>query len=783
MDPSEAPPVEEAPSPAPAAAPAPAPAAPRPAATDAVPRVLPTRVQSIGGVDVLQVTGPDVGFLLGRSGKTKEKIARVSGATLEIRESDGTVEIRGTPAERQRARKYINCVLEQRVGPVTVDEADSEDLTLIKVPSSCVGFVTGQKGNFLRMLEEEWGTLMFFLDYDLRLADERDFERLAIFGPLRGRRGAELKVMSVIEVKEPAKLTQDCVEGNFDDPVHPDWGTALRYMDTPKLSWILGKQGQTRKKIAAASEAIVEYVGNWVHIAGTKLQRERALEYLEWTLQQLEDPVCRIPHVGRREDVTLVSVPRDCIAYVMGQKRQTLTAIEEEWGAMMLFLDDKERRDPRPGKDTETLAIFGPRRNRRGCELKVMSAVETKCPGYFTRDVHDCKSTDAWGTDTFHLRDDELSYVLGKEGKTRQKLARASHCILQIVGPIAYFAGEYEERRRARRYMKWLLEQQGHADHKIKVKNPGKEQDVELMQLRPEAVPLLMGHKSEVLRKIEEETETFLFIGRDDTDTQRLFVCGHSSSGRAKAQRALDREIKENIGPDLANRPAWGYDPVADFQRLGAVPANRPAPGERRLYDPDADRYESAGSHHGGGGRKGGGKGGGRPFAERQPRGPPRAPPGVGSTESYDPDYDRSAPVPTRRGGGGYRGPPSGPPPRGPPDMIHSQGPPPHRYGDYGEYDRSHPPRGPPGPPHGRYEWDDERGAPPRRGPPPQQRGYDHRSNGYPPQYDDYGPPRDQGRMGGHRRGQMAHHQDEEDDYDDYAPMRRGRAEKYGRDG
>ena len=54
----------------------------------------------------------------------------------------------------------------QRVGPVTIDENfEDEDLTVIQVPSEAVGFVTGAQGNFLRQVEEEWGTLMFFADF------------------------------------------------------------------------------------------------------------------------------------------------------------------------------------------------------------------------------------------------------------------------------------------------------------------------------------------------------------------------------------------------------------------------------------------------------------------------------------------------------------------------------------------------------------------------------------------------------------------------------------------
>ena len=54
----------------------------------------------------------------------------------------------------------------QRVGPVTIDDNfEDDDLTVIMVPSEAVGFVTGSGGNFLRQVEEEWCTLMFFADF------------------------------------------------------------------------------------------------------------------------------------------------------------------------------------------------------------------------------------------------------------------------------------------------------------------------------------------------------------------------------------------------------------------------------------------------------------------------------------------------------------------------------------------------------------------------------------------------------------------------------------------
>merc|ERR1719393_719471 len=90
----------------------------------------------------------------------------------------------------------------QRSGPVHVDEKDNDDdLTLINIPQEAVGFVTGRAGNFLRSIEEEWTVIMFFCEVDGRRSKDR--ERLAIFGQIRGRRGAELKVLSAVDTKVP----------------------------------------------------------------------------------------------------------------------------------------------------------------------------------------------------------------------------------------------------------------------------------------------------------------------------------------------------------------------------------------------------------------------------------------------------------------------------------------------------------------------------------------------------------------------------------------------------
>ena len=127
---------------------------------------------------------------LAQGGTTKMKLARVSGARLELHERELRLDItgsreaaraparrRGLPSfppkttprpapaapQRSRAREYVGFVLAQRVGPVTIDfETRRNDLSVVNVPEDCVGFVMGRQGQTLRGMEEEWGTLMFF---------------------------------------------------------------------------------------------------------------------------------------------------------------------------------------------------------------------------------------------------------------------------------------------------------------------------------------------------------------------------------------------------------------------------------------------------------------------------------------------------------------------------------------------------------------------------------------------------------------------------------------------
>lgn len=512
------------------------------------------------GVDSMKITDDDAAFILGKGGRTKEKIARVSGAEIELFERDLVLEIRGSKLQRRRAKKYSEGVMAQRTGPVTVHEDYNDgDLTMLRVPQEAVGFVTGRAGNFLRTIEEEWGTLMFFVEVESSRSRSKEYEKLAIFGDVKARRGAELKVLSAVETKVPGyfeKIREEVVSRDKGcDYEDGTWGTDTMQFQDDELSYALGKQGGTRKKIERSSGAIVQYVGQNALFSGCKAERRRAKEYMKWLFNQLEGPVY-VDGWEDRDDITVVDVPQDCIGYVTGNRRAALGGIEEEWGTLMFFMnkDGQSKGQSRGRGGSEQLAIFGSQRARRGAELKVMSAVETKSPGTFTRGVREKFSDEkGFATDRMIFRDDELSYALGKEGSTRKKLALAGHVILEYVGHVCFMAGTLKERRRVKQFLDWLLAQRRGS---VTVKDVADRDDCTEMHIPENCKGWVTGNRGSELRRVEQETGTFMFMALDARGEERLLIFGANpgsktdNGGRMHAERLVNEMVQEKLRND-----------------------------------------------------------------------------------------------------------------------------------------------------------------------------------------------------------------------------------------
>eukprot|EP00927_Polykrikos_kofoidii_P035613 TRINITY_DN3016_c0_g2_i5.p1 TRINITY_DN3016_c0_g2~~TRINITY_DN3016_c0_g2_i5.p1 ORF type:complete len:668 (-),score=105.62 TRINITY_DN3016_c0_g2_i5:103-2106(-) len=542
------------------------------------------------GVDTMKITDDDAAFILGKGGKTKEKVARVSGAEIELFERDLILEMRGSKIQRRRAKKYCEGVMAQRTGPVAyTDEYDDGDLTMLMVPQEAVGFVTGRAGNFLRTIEEEWTALMFFCEAGGG-SRNRDFEKLAIFGSVRGRRGAELKVLSAVETKVPGyyqKIREEVIERDRGKDETGTWGTDTMTFQDDELSYALGKQGGTRKKLERSSFAIVQYVGHTALFSGTRSERRRVKEYTKWLFDQLEGPVY-VDGWEDRDDCAVVQVPPECIGYITGSRRATLGTMEEEWGVLMFFMNKSGERGGRGG-DSEQLIIFGGQRERRGAELKVMNGIEKKAPGTFSRGIRD-KTSDRrdFDTDRMILKDDELSYAIGKEASTQKKLEAAAGCVLQFVGNIAFIAGTMKERRRCREFITWLLQQMRGS---VTISDLSHRDDATEVHIPPNCKGWVTGNRGSELRRMEQETGVYMFMALDGRAEERLIIfCVNpgnrtSNKGRMAAERLVNEMIQEKLRDVGAHRRSGsrsGSRPRS-LPRRRSLSARRSASPRRRF--------------------------------------------------------------------------------------------------------------------------------------------------------------------------------------------------------
>ncbi|KAF4743386.1 hypothetical protein FOZ63_022501, partial [Perkinsus olseni] len=166
--------------------------------------------------------------------------------------------------------------------------------------------------------------------------DAKPTEKLVIFGPARGRRIAQLKLMSAIETKSPGFFLDDKERWNLGDKHDPKLGLTTVKMTEGQFTYALGRRGTTRRKLEKASGAIMEYIGYTAFICGTKEERRRGRDYLNYLLDQREGEV----HVDtdRRDDITIIDCPEEYVGYITGHRGSELRSVEDRTGTFC-FMD------------------------------------------------------------------------------------------------------------------------------------------------------------------------------------------------------------------------------------------------------------------------------------------------------------------------------------------------------------------------------------------------------------------------------------------------------------
>jgi len=299
--------------------------------------------------ETVELKVEEVAYVFGRMGSTKDKLARVSGTLMELNGSN--IVIKGKTSEAiDRGRQYVRILLDQRFNSVGVDSRDHpNDLTLVPVPTECKGFITGKKGATLRQIEGECATLMTFCE-----SKQKGDEPLAIFGTRRGRLTAQLKVMSIVEGKYPhwyIRKGEEPHDMRFADD-DGDWGVSWMLLPPKLVGYALGKRGTTREKLEVASGCIIHYIGQWAAFGGTRKDRRRGEDYLQWLLDQKNSDYYTSKIDTTRFDCRVIYVPEEAVGYVTGTKATTLRNLESSTGTFCFF----EKR--KTGHSKEKMLIF-----------------------------------------------------------------------------------------------------------------------------------------------------------------------------------------------------------------------------------------------------------------------------------------------------------------------------------------------------------------------------------------------------------------------------------------
>eukprot|EP00930_Biecheleria_cincta_P057688 TRINITY_DN43587_c0_g1_i1.p1 TRINITY_DN43587_c0_g1~~TRINITY_DN43587_c0_g1_i1.p1 ORF type:complete len:704 (+),score=87.43 TRINITY_DN43587_c0_g1_i1:136-2247(+) len=303
------------------------------------------------GTSTLQIDKAVVPYAWGKNGTTQKKLIRASGCVIQI--MGNIAYMSGSAEERQRAEEYITIVLDTLDGPVHVEKPWlRSDVTVVQVPGSIVGFITGVKREALLRREDEWGVVMIFVgEHGKRGSPPPDavVNLLILSCDQRSRKGAELDTLCAIEWKSKGFCTPRLSETTSEEE---DFREERRLMTEVQVSYILGQKGATRKQLAVASGAILQFVGQMCCIAGTGSQRERCKRYIEWLLIKLHENRAEIDTRGRTDvtEIHLKGLKEKGYGIVTGRDGKTLQKIAMETGTWCIVAANHV--------DVERLCIF-----------------------------------------------------------------------------------------------------------------------------------------------------------------------------------------------------------------------------------------------------------------------------------------------------------------------------------------------------------------------------------------------------------------------------------------
>ena len=111
--------------------------------------------------------------MIGHGATTKRRLEQASRTRFDITdaadgESCATLRIYGNPRDRAVAASFVKMVIGQRERNCMLDlELHKDHCTVLNVPQVARAVVTGKQGVAIRTRQDDWRTLMFFIDNDV----------------------------------------------------------------------------------------------------------------------------------------------------------------------------------------------------------------------------------------------------------------------------------------------------------------------------------------------------------------------------------------------------------------------------------------------------------------------------------------------------------------------------------------------------------------------------------------------------------------------------------------
>ena len=178
-----------------------------------------------------------------------------------------------------------------------------------------------------------------------------------------------------------------------------------------------------------------------------------------------------------------------------------------------------------------------------------------------------------------NLSDQDVAYLVGRNGATRQRLEAFSGCRLNIDRDCAEVEGSPESRELAKLAIKITLQQRSGGVINVNFEDIESREDVSTFDVPKDTVGFLLGKQGSTLRQMETNYRVFMFFNNDRLrqgkhgECKRLYVIGR----RQNREDALD-EAEEIVRYKLTGESRSGSRPPP---RGPEAPPCRPRRRER----------------------------------------------------------------------------------------------------------------------------------------------------------------------------------------------------------